>query len=662
MSEEQQTKKKIPKILQNKKRNVIVLAILIFLILCAIFKYKILLPAIFIVILGAVIMINRKILNRWRKKGTSEVKQYTLKDNEIRKFSEYFISRDEKYVSSLGNGYIMNYLANGSLSNGFAVISDKRVYFRGSCFTGQGKSLRRTDEERTVDIKDVTGSGFIYRTYVGVLVGLSTALAALIIGLIISSGAALLNWRETTFQQNKAEDYQNKINEGEKRIPEIEGLIAANEENTAELQSELAKLEALQAQEILEQTQLSTPLDEFLYDTEINAAYEAYLLQLQDIFYNSNVLNSRFEFAQEFFDENGILCDEYIDFDWLYTYVYDVYGSVPSEAIIQIYTETNNALVPEDVNGNSLVSDYTDNGTLYISPTEYFSRKFDKSIWLFDWVNDLLNEGYSYEELDQYIALGQNDKEAFDKRVTDSFSKVENELSGSFAQAYMDFISTIAPDYVADKTPDDLLNNQPPLESLILSYITAHPDASFAYVTDTIDTSAISTEYDAEIMEIKEKLSNIEDENAALEREYTDLNELMGEKGDYKRKYEEAQHESSSAFVIAALSTAAAGLLVTFSISCLLVILDYLKKRKTMFQIQYAGGSIAFDVSFYAKAEIEDFQKQLRRTKDLTEQVSVSNTKEQSPSDELRKYAELLNDGLITQEEYDAMKKKVLGL
>ncbi|MCR5754060.1 MAG: hypothetical protein K6G30_04490 [Acetatifactor sp.] len=61
---------------------------------------------------------------------------------------------------------------------------------------------------------------------------------------------------------------------------------------------------------------------------------------------------------------------------------------------------------------------------------------------------------------------------------------------------------------------------------------------------------------------------------------------------------------ASVAFTFATIAAAIGGLLITFFISCFLVFLDYLKKRKTMFQIQYAGGFIAFDVSYYAKAEI----------------------------------------------------------
>lgn len=99
--------------------------------------------------------------------------------------------------------------------------------------------------------------------------------------------------------------------------------------------------------------------------------------------------------------------------------------------------------------------------------------------------------------------------------------------------------------------------------------------------------------------------------------------------------------------------------------------INYLLKRKTLFRIEYAGGCIAFDVSFYAKAEIDDFQKQLRRVKDLAEETAVRTVSVDAPvqaptqnsvPDDLRKYADLLKEGLISQEEYDAMKKKILGL
>ena len=93
-----------------------------------------------------------------------------LEDRHIKQLSSSFVSKDEKFIASLGNGYIVNYLVNHSVSRGFAFITDKRVYFKGACFTGTGKRLTKSNEERTVDLKSITGSGFIYRRSIGLLI------------------------------------------------------------------------------------------------------------------------------------------------------------------------------------------------------------------------------------------------------------------------------------------------------------------------------------------------------------------------------------------------------------------------------------------------------------------------------------------------------------
>lgn len=343
--------------LKNPKYILCVAVIIIIAVLCVISKYKALVFIIILLSALVTIMIIRKILRKRKEKNLQEVAQYTLADNEINKLAQYFVSRDEKYISSLGNGYIMNYLANRSFSKGFSVITNKRVYFRGSCFSGRGKALIKTNEERTVDIKDVTGSGFIYNRYVGLLLGLITAFFVFVAGIVVIAGIEMIPslYRVESYQQ-VVEEYQQAAEE---------------------------------------------------------------------------------------------------DPQWA------EYWVVSSQLMVE----------------------------------EYQRR--------------------------------------------------------------------------------------------------------------AIATSLII------------------------------------------------------------------GVLLSFAISCFLVFLDYLKKRKTMFQIQYAGGCIAFNVSYYAKAEIDDFQKQLRRTKDLAEEsvskITVTESPVQSSTqnsvpDELRKYADLLKEGLISQEEYDAMKKKILNL
>ncbi len=345
-----------------------VLAVIIIAVLCTVF------PAFLVIAIPLVVLpVSLKIWRPKKNRDTQEVEQQTLTDKETQKLEQYFVSRDEKYISSLGNSYIMNYLAYRSLSKGFAIISNKRVYFRGSCFSGQGRNLVKTNEERTVDIKDITGSGFIYRRYIGILLGLITAFIVLL-ACTIGSGIAIGHFLQSV------EGYQ------------------------------------------------------------------------QDV-----------ERYQQWAEEERQWAEEH----------------------------------PEQV-----------------------------------------------EEYQQYV---EEDQQAAEKY-----------------------------------------------------------------------------------------------------RQYADRNRQW-----------------------AYLCSAISGVCLPFTIICILIFLNYLKKRKTFFQIQYAGGCIAFDVSYYAKAEIDDFQKQLRRTKDLAEEIASKNTLAESPvppaaqnsmPDDLRKYAELLKEGLISQEEYDAMKKKILNL
>ena len=76
--------------------------------------------------------------------------------------SNLFVDANEKEISTLGSNYLRNYLSTGSLENGFCTVTDKRVYFRGKCYTKSGNNYKSTKEEKTVDLKDVTGTGFTF--------------------------------------------------------------------------------------------------------------------------------------------------------------------------------------------------------------------------------------------------------------------------------------------------------------------------------------------------------------------------------------------------------------------------------------------------------------------------------------------------------------------
>lgn len=97
-----------------------------------------------------------------------------------RNLKDLFIDSNEQQIAVLGGGYLDNFLATGLATRGFCVVSDRRVYFRGKCYHKTGKHYKSTSEERTVDLKDVTGTGFVESRYLSLLIlGIAVALFTL---------------------------------------------------------------------------------------------------------------------------------------------------------------------------------------------------------------------------------------------------------------------------------------------------------------------------------------------------------------------------------------------------------------------------------------------------------------------------------------------------
>ena len=103
------------------------------------------------------------------------------------KFKRFFMNPKEKLVTTLGNTYIQNFLSGGSLEKGFAVVSEKRMYFQGTAYelvpkSNGRKKLVKTQKSRIVDLKDVTGSGYDNHKFLGFLI---CAIAFFVISAII---------------------------------------------------------------------------------------------------------------------------------------------------------------------------------------------------------------------------------------------------------------------------------------------------------------------------------------------------------------------------------------------------------------------------------------------------------------------------------------------
>ena len=86
----------------------------------------------------------------------------------------------------------------------------------------------------------------------------------------------------------------------------------------------------------------------------------------------------------------------------------------------------------------------------------------------------------------------------------------------------------------------------------------------------------------------------------------------------------------------------------------------YFKNKISLISIQYAGGEIAFDIRWFSQNEIDIFQKQLRLAKDNVVDNPINNNYNVSSADELIKYGQLLQKGLISPEEYQNIKRNLL--
>ena len=85
-----------------------------------------------------------------------------LEREKISKVEDVFVDSSEKMIAVLGGGYLQNFIRGNGLRKGFGILSNKRFYFKGECYNKINSHYTKSNEERTVDLQDITSSGFTY--------------------------------------------------------------------------------------------------------------------------------------------------------------------------------------------------------------------------------------------------------------------------------------------------------------------------------------------------------------------------------------------------------------------------------------------------------------------------------------------------------------------
>lgn len=96
-----------------------------------------------------------------RIKQDTRVEKDVVKEKDVT-YKVIFVEPDENYLGSLGNGYTNSFLTNKKIKRCIALLSDKRVYLRGNMVDINSGKIERFNMQKTIDLEDITGTGFVY--------------------------------------------------------------------------------------------------------------------------------------------------------------------------------------------------------------------------------------------------------------------------------------------------------------------------------------------------------------------------------------------------------------------------------------------------------------------------------------------------------------------
>lgn len=111
----------------------------------------------------------------------------------IKNLSELIIEPQEQKIAVLGSSYLDSLLHGGVLRKGFGILTDKRFYFKGKCFTKALGRRVKVDQEYTVDLENITASGFVYiQRYLFLILAILSLVACIGLGLLEAPGHVFL--------------------------------------------------------------------------------------------------------------------------------------------------------------------------------------------------------------------------------------------------------------------------------------------------------------------------------------------------------------------------------------------------------------------------------------------------------------------------------------
>lgn len=162
----------------------------------------------------------------------------------------------------------------------------------------------------------------------------------------------------------------------------------------------------------------------------------------------------------------------------------------------------------------------------------------------------------------------------------DHIEKFCDPLRDAFDEAYEEFKEQTVPG-LADSAS---------LEEMMIRYLEIHPDASYGqYLGDTV---SVETGYDGEIAEVNAQIAQKQQDIESLRQRQQEAEDAVKNEERYRQQYENHRNDTFTNFVKMIGSCSLIALLLTFAISCFMVLLDYLKKRKPFLKFSMQEGGL----------------------------------------------------------------------
>lgn len=86
---------------------------------------------------------------------------------EAAKKDAVFVDQSETAIATLGTNFAQNVLAGGKVKQGSAILTEKRLYYKGDLFSGSGKSLMSIKGEYIVPVEDISMTSFVHGEHTG---------------------------------------------------------------------------------------------------------------------------------------------------------------------------------------------------------------------------------------------------------------------------------------------------------------------------------------------------------------------------------------------------------------------------------------------------------------------------------------------------------------